>query len=177
MPRIHGRAALRATRAGNGLPGDGLIGRVRPVIGVGGEVQKKRPALCVRVAHVLGQELQRMIRMSASELGEHVGIRAVGHQLFLVLSRAHHLAAVDMTGAHALVRPIAPRRVFITSIWAGGAVRTRSEPREVKTMIQRRGVQWLCEIGIGPTGGRTAVALAIAQTNMPFANHASALRT
>ena len=157
MPRIHGRAALRAARAGNRLPGDGHIGRVRPVIGGGWVIQKERPELCVRVANVLIQELQRVIRMSASELGEHVGIRAVGHQLFLVLSRAYHLTAVDVTGADALVRPIALRRVFMASVRTGGAVRTRSEPREVKTMSQRRGVQWLCEIRIGPTGGRPAV--------------------
>ena len=39
-------------------------------------------------------------------------------------------------------------------------------------MIQWRRVQWLSEIGIGPTGGRPAVALAIAQTHMPFTDHA-----
>ena len=58
---------------------------------------------------------------------------------------------------------------------SGSAVRAGGVPCEIKAVIQWRSVQWLCEIGVRPTGGRFAIALPVAQSHVPFADDASAI--
>ena len=80
-----------------------------------------------------------------------------------------------MAWANGLRGPVTLGGIPMAWIRPGSAVRAGGVAGEVKPMIQRRGMQRLREISIGPAGGRFAVALPVAKSCVPFADEARAI--
>ena len=115
------------------------------------------------------EKLFCMFKVSSSQLAQNVGVGSCGFQLLRSIRGSHDGPIVYVPGTvefHFL-------GVALRCIGAGGAMRTRSKPCVVKTVIDGRSVQLLPQICILPTCCWAAITSSIPQASVPLADHAA----
>ena len=101
VPRVHRLAGLRAGRAGHRNPTDRLVRRVGPVVGIGRVVQQERPGPSRCLRNMAGQELHRIVRMTAAQPVQHISVAPVDGESLAVSRGGDYRPAMDVAGTPA----------------------------------------------------------------------------
>ena len=163
VSRVHRLARLRAGRTGHRHTTDCLVGRVGAVVGIGRVVQEEWPGPGRCFADMAGQELHRVVRMTAAEAIQYVCVAAGDGDSLAVSGGGYDRAAMNVAGT--------PAARLSGRVRARSSVRARGEPRVIEAMVKRRGVQRLGQVCVLPSGCGRTVRTPVSKADVPLPEH------
>ena len=146
---------------------------------VGANVVKEEGLVAGLLAgNVAMEKLHRTLGMPASQSAQDIGVRPILVKLLIIAVGAYRNPAVHMSRPDGLVRLVAiPALVltdthpFFSRIRPGGPVRAGSNARKMKAVIKWAHGQRPSQVSIMPTISGRSVNAAVAQSDMPLADH------